>query len=85
MSRSQAHYEADTRRTIKGRSEDWLRGYIARHAVRMLVADDYMAEQYGAHLVSPAARSLLRLLQSFSTESTGREQMPRLAEALDDE
>ena len=40
--RSVAHHSADARRFLKGKSEAYLREYIGKHAVRILIADELL-------------------------------------------
>lgn len=78
MARSAAHHEADTRRVVKGRSEEWLRGYIARHAVRMLVADQELADTGRPRMLTKSSIEVLKQLRHWASMITGRQHKPRI-------
>ena len=62
MARSQAHYVADTRRTLKDRDAEWLRTYINHHVLRIVMADEELAKLNEARLLSPALSKALATL-----------------------
>jgi len=71
--RSAAHHEADARRTLKGREAEWLRGYMSRHALRILVADQELKDQGHASELSPALALALKSMRGQASISTGRQ------------
>lgn len=67
--RSVAHYEADSRRNLKGRSERWLKGYVGRSVIHILVADQMMIEKNAEGILTPGVRAALGVLKDLVKES----------------
>ena len=76
--RTPSHHEADTRRVIKGREPEWLRGYIARKALAMLIADQELADQGKERMLAKSSIEMLKQLRGFASKPTGREHKPRI-------
>lgn len=66
--RSVAHHEADARRFLRGRDPDWLRGYIGRHLIRVMMADDMLADQNEARLLGPELRRAMKFLRDLAQD-----------------
>lgn len=72
--RSAAHHEGDTRRNIKGKDPYYLRAYIARHALRMRVADQELVAQGYQSELSPALHLALNAMRGAAAGRTGRQE-----------
>lgn len=64
--RTVAHYRADTRRTLKGRSPEWVKLYIGRLIVRVLTADEELVKQGQDHILAPSMARALAFLQDMA-------------------
>ena len=64
--RRASHYKSEALRRMQGRRPGWLRQYIGRRAIYMLVADDLLREQEGEGALSPGVRSALNVLHELA-------------------
>lgn len=62
--RSVAHHAADARRFLKGKDETYLREYIGKHVVRLLVADGMLP--VNSRELAISLREALKPLQSLT-------------------
>lgn len=67
--RSIAHYESDARRNLKPRSDKWLKGYVGRSVIHILVADEVALLRNGTGILTPSVRNALKLLTPLVQES----------------
>lgn len=67
--RGVSHYEADARRNLRDRDEQWLKGYIGRQVVHLLIADDMIVDKGGLTQLGPAVRRALSVLRPLVLES----------------
>ena len=74
--RSIAKHRVDARRTLRGKSEAWLRRYIGTHAVRIVEAEKELIQTYGATLISPSLRRAIELLQPHAAEDSVAPTLP---------
>ena len=66
--RSIAHHEGDTRRTLQGHTPRYMKGYIGRHIVRILVADEMLTKQTGVSLLSPGLKNALMVMKPLAVD-----------------
>ena len=73
--RSPAHHEADSRRIVKGREPEWLRGYIGRKALAILVANQELRNQGHETMLSTGLAEALLLLRNHAGKTTNRQRV----------
>lgn len=75
MPRTPAHHEADARRVVKGRDPEWLRGYIGRKALSILVANQELRDQSQEGMLSTGLAEALLQLRNYAGKTTGRQRV----------
>lgn len=58
----------DTKRNLRDKSAQFLRVYIGRKAVAMMVAEKLLEEMDGFPAISPSAQSILRIIEKLALE-----------------
>lgn len=64
--RTIAHHAADTRKTLRDRTESWMRAYIGRHAIRILTTDEELRNQGMEPALSPKLREALKTMRGLA-------------------
>ena len=75
MIRTPSHHESDARRVVKGRDVEWLQGYIARQALKMIVADQELRDHNHESMLSQGLREALLQLRNYAGKTTGRQRV----------
>ena len=65
-----ANYRYDSKRTLRGRSPDFLKLYIGRQIIHILVANEMYKEQMGESILAP---SMLKALEFMRELAVGEE------------
>lgn len=61
-----ANYRYDTKRSLRGRSPDFLKLYIGRQIIHVMVADEMYEEQTGQSILAPSMRKALQLMRELA-------------------